>query len=44
MRPGDYFGALFLSVLFAVVIGVLAAVWIGVWLVTHVLNQPTPSL
>jgi len=44
MRPGDFFGGLFLSILFAVVIGILAAVWIGVWFVTNVLNQPAPHL
>jgi hypothetical protein len=42
MRPGDFFGGLFLSALFAVVIGLLTAVWIGVWFVTNVLNQPAP--
>jgi hypothetical protein len=44
MRPGDFYGGLFLCVLFAVVIGILAAAWIGLWFVTNVLNQPAPHL
>jgi hypothetical protein len=43
MRPGDYFGALFLTVLFAVVIGVLAALWIAAWVVTNQFHTTTPA-
>lgn len=35
MRPGDFFGGLFLVVVFAVVVGVLAAFWITAVVITQ---------
>lgn len=45
MRPGDFFGGLFLVVLFAVVIGVLAAFWITAVVITqrYQVLPPAPS-
>lgn len=47
MRPGDYFGALFLVIVFAVVIGVLSSVALIAWFMAQsashlTLTFPTP--
>lgn len=45
MRPGDFFGGLFLVIVFAVVLGVLAAFWITSVVITQRFQvlPPAPS-
>jgi len=44
MRPGDYFGALFLTVAVAVIVGIVAALLIVAWLATNAFHTTTPAI
>jgi multidrug efflux pump subunit AcrB len=44
MRPGDYFGALFLTVAVAIIVGILAALLIAAWLATNTFHTTTPVI